>query len=164
MKKIALYISLVLFTWGCADNEGEYIDVRSGKTVMLKKDDSTGYMVNAETNRPVYIYTDPVKKDTFYGRTGKNINGRVVINGGTVSYDGDDEYIYKDGDYKKKSDDGDYKIKDGDYKKKVEADGDIKIKDGDYKKKVSENGEVKIKDGDTKIKISANGEKKVKRD
>ena len=166
MKNAFWLLIVVLFTTSCNSTNGEYVDLTTGKKVMLEKDKETGYMVDVDTKKAVYIYVDPTDKDTFYGRTGKRINDNIIrTSNGNYEYDGDNEYVYTSGSYKLKSEaDGDYKIKDGDYKKKVEADGDIKIKDGDYKKKISEDGEVKIKDGDTKIKIDKDGNRKVKRD
>ena len=130
----------------------EYVDLNTGKTVTLDKDPETGYMINTESGKPVYIYVNKSSGDTIYGRTGKVINKKVVkLESGRFEYDGDGEYTYTNGDYKKKvDDDGSYKIKDGDYKKKVDEDGSYKIKDGDYKKKVDEDGNIKIKDGDKK--------------
>ena len=36
-------------------------------------------MVNAETGKPVYLYVDRADNDTFYGRTGKKINKKVIL-------------------------------------------------------------------------------------
>ncbi len=138
----------------CSQQKG-YVDVNTGETIKLEKDPETGYMINTESGKPVYIYVDRSKGDTIYGRTGKVINTKVVkSSSGKYEYRGDGGYTYINGDYKKKvDDDGSYKIKDGDYKMKMDEDGSYKIKHGDYKKKVDEDGNIKIKDGDTKIKI-----------
>ncbi|MBA2498385.1 MAG: hypothetical protein H0V30_01525 [Chitinophagaceae bacterium] len=147
-KFAILILASTIFFMGC-ESEGRYIDLESGNRVEVEKDSETGYMVNAETRKPLYIYVDTEANDTLYGRTGSVINGKVAQNGGKWEYDAD----------------GDFKYTDGDYKLKVEADGDYKIKDGDYKKKVDADGDIKIKDGDTKIKIDGKtGEKKVKND
>lgn len=158
MKKTkVLLIVATLGLLGACGDKGEYVDVNTGKTVTLAKDEKTGYMVDVETKKPVYIYVSRSSGDTIYGRTGKVINSNVVkLDDGRFEYKGDGEYTYVNGDYKKKvDDDGSMKIKDGDYKMKVDEDGSYKIKDGDYKKKVDEDGDIKIKDGDTKIKIKA---------
>lgn len=157
---------LCSFVWACTRTAGEYIDLRSGKKVEIEKDDKTGYMVNKKTRKPVYLYVDPESSDTFYGRTGKKINGDVIVTtSGNYRYTGDDDYVYKNGDYKLKIEaDGDMKEKDGDYKIKVEEDGDYKVKNGDYKRKVEADGDIKIKDGNKKIKIDEDGETKVKID
>jgi hypothetical protein len=163
MKTIFFSAVLGFVSLATSCNSGpapEYIDLTSGKTVRIEKDKETGFMVNAETGKPVYLYVDPAKEDTFYGRTGKKVNKKIIhTEDGVYKFD-DEDYFYKNGDYKLKTDDGDIKEKDGDYKKKT-GDGDVKIKDGDYKKK-TDDGDVKIKNGDTKIKID-DGEVKVKR-
>ena len=155
-------ICAIMLLVACNNNpEGEFVDLNTGKTVTVEKDEETGFMVNAATKKPVYLYVNPASKDTFYGRTGKKINNHVVVtSGGKYKYD-DEDYVYEHGDYKLKTDDGDVKVKEGDYKMKTD-DGDIKVKDGDYKKK-TDDGDVKIKNGDTKIKVD-DGEVKVKKD
>lgn len=165
MKTLLLLSFIVTtLTWACMQTKDEYIDLTTGKKVMIEKDKETGYMVNAETRKPVYLYVDVAAKDTFYGRTAKKVNGEIKRKGEEYQYLGDDDYVYRNGDYKLKVDaDGDYKEKDGDYKLKVEADGDFKEKNGEYKKKVEEDGDVKIKSGNTTIKID-DGKKKVKKD
>lgn len=149
-----LAISTVMFLAVACKQNGEVKDLNTGKTIVVEKDAETGYIINSETRKPVYLYVDG-SGDTLYGRTGKVVNAKVVKSGSSrFEYDGDGGYTYVNGDYKKKvDDDGSYKIKDGDYKMKVDEDGSYKIKDGDYKKKVDEDGNIKIKDGDTKIKI-----------
>jgi hypothetical protein len=160
--KFLLLTAVVSFSVACNDTpEGEYVDLNTGKEIEVVKDNETGYMVNADTKKPVYLYVSTVKKDTFYGRTGKKVNNHVVYEGGEYRYD-DDDYVYKDGDYKVKTDDGDVKVKDGDYKMKTD-DGDVKIKDGDNKTKTEKDGDSKTKIGDTKIKVD-DGEVKVKKD
>ena len=154
--KVLLFVASLTLVGACG-KKGEYVDVNTGKTVTLEKDAETGYMVNVETKKPVYIYTSRSSGDTIYGRTGKVINSNVVkLDDGHFEYKGDGEYSYVNGEYKKKvDDDGSFKVKDGDYKLKVDEDGSSKIKNGDYKKKVDDDGDIKIKDGDTKIKIKA---------
>lgn len=165
LKTLVLVCFASAIFCSCKRTEGEFVDLNSGRKITVEKDEATGYMVNTETNKPVYLYVNPEKRDTFYGRTGKVVNNKISRNdNGMFMYVGDEDYVYKNGTYKLKVDDnGDVKLKDGDYKLKAEADGDKKIKDGDYKKKVSEHGDVKIKGGDTKIKIE-DGKKTVKKD
>jgi hypothetical protein len=147
----------------CNNNpDADYIDLTSGKTIRVEKDEETGFMVNAETKKPVYLYVNPATKDTFYGRTGKKVNKYITVRDNGNYYYDDDDYVYKNGDYKLKTDDGDIKEKDGDYKKKTD-DGDVKIKDGDYKVKTDKDGDKKIKSGDTKIKVD-DGKVSVKKD
>jgi hypothetical protein len=155
---LACTITIVL---ACNNNpNGEYIDLTTGKTIKIEKDEETGYMVNADSKKPVYLYVNPSTKDTFYGRTGKKVNNHVIVtDNGNYKFD-DDDYVYRNGEYKLKTDDSDVKVKDGDYKMKTD-DGDVKVKDGDYKRK-TDDGDVKIKNGDVKIKTD-DGEVKVKR-
>ena len=74
-------------------------------------------------------------------KTGKVINGHVVIGGSKT-------YMY-----------------DEDEKLEIEKNGDVQYKDGDYKVKVEKDGDVKIKNGDSKVKIDGEtGERKEKKD
>ncbi len=163
--KSSILLGLICITilYSCAKQEGEYVDLRTGKKIQLVKDEKSGYMVNAETNKPVYLYIEPSSNDTFYGRTAVKANGKIKqLNEGGFVFVGDDSYIYKDGDYLIKVEDNTPKLE-GDVKIKYDDDGSVKIKADDYKKKIDENGDVKIKDGDTKITIK-DGKKEVKRD
>jgi len=137
---------------------GTYVDLNTGESITVIADPETGYAINSETRKPVYLYVNS-KKDTIF-TTGIVVNDRLIateagyyeVDETKVKVD-DEEIKIKYDDYKKKVDGDDYKIKDGDYKLKVDGDGDIKIKDGDYKKKIDADGDVKIKDGDSKTKI-----------
>ncbi|HEY9362236.1 MAG TPA: hypothetical protein VIQ00_03160 [Chitinophagaceae bacterium] len=146
LSLMIMSLTLLIMYSGCKSDQ-RYIDLASGEHINIEKDSTTGYMVNADSRKPVNIYVDTKTKDTLYGRTGEVVNGKVKKNGEKWEYE-DDEFTYKEGDYKLKVEsDGDYKIKDGDYKKKVENDGDVKIKDGDKKVKIDgETGEKKVKD------------------
>ena len=132
MKKLFLFAILgSAVVWSACDSNDRYLDLETGDKVELVKDETTGLMVNAETKKPVYIYVDTKTKDTIYGKTGKVINGSVVLVDG--------KYIYQDDALTAESETGDYK-------RKVEKDGDIKIKDGDTKTKIDgETGEKKVK-------------------
>ncbi|MCY7421050.1 MAG: hypothetical protein LH478_04825 [Chitinophagaceae bacterium] len=150
-----LFVVVALGLLGSCKQKSEYVDLNTGKTITVKTDPETGYIINTETEKPVYLYVDKSNGDTLYGRTGKVVNKKLVRTGEShFKYDDDGSYTYTNGSYVKKVDnDGDVKITDGDYKKKVDDDGSYKIKEGDYKKKVDEDGNIKIKDGDKKIKI-----------
>jgi hypothetical protein len=138
MKKLlysALSISMIIGLAACADTKDRYVDLRTGKTIELEKDDKTGLMVDVNTKKPVYIYVDTKENDTIYGKTGEVINGHVILNDR-------EEYVYE-------KDFQPYEAKGDDYKVEVEKDGDIKIKDGDNKLKIDgETGEKKIKKDD----------------
>ena len=137
---------------------GRYVDLNTGDSISVIAHPETGYAINSETQKPVYLYVNN-DRDTIF-TTGIIVNDKIYITeDGYYEVDetkvtvDDDEVKIKYADYKKKVDGDDYKIKDGDYKLKVEGDGDIKLKDGDYKRKVEEDGDIKIKDGDSKTKI-----------
>jgi hypothetical protein len=138
MKKIFLMaVTGISVLWtACNNADAHYIDLNTGKTVKLEKDES-GDMINVKTREPVYIYVDTRTHDTIYGKNGKIINGHVIRTG-------DNSYSY-DADVKTNGGDA-YKAKDDDYKMKVEKDGDIKIKNGDTKTKIDgETGKKKTK-------------------
>jgi hypothetical protein len=117
----------------CNNGKDRYVDLASGKTVILEKDEKSGLMVDAGTKKPIRIYVDTEKNDTIWGKTG------VVING-NLQRSQDGIYIYA-GD-----NDGGTTVTGDDYKKKVDSDGDIKIKDGDTKTKIDgETGKTKVK-------------------
>ena len=144
MKKTILIVSSVVaigLVNSCAEKEGQYIDLGTGKSINVAIDEKTGAMVNADTKDPLYIYVDTKKHDTIYA-----ING-AVINGHVIKTD-DNKYVYEN-DEKLKNENGEVKYKDGDYKVEVEKDGDIKIKNGDDKVKIDgETGERKTKKDD----------------
>jgi hypothetical protein len=166
MKNLLIAVVFAAVTSVGCKQKTEYVDLKTGKMITVDRDPETGFMVNTDTKKPVYLYVNPAKNDTFYGRTGKKVDKKIVFEDNEYYYDGDDEYEYKNGDYKLIVEkDGDSKEKMGDTKIKRDGDGDYKIKVGDdYKKKVEADGDIKIKDGDTKIKIDENGKRKVKRD
>jgi len=129
-------LSLPLLWAACNTADSRYVDLNTGESLDLEKDESSGLMVDAETKKPVRMYIDTRTNDTIDGKSGKVVNGKIVKNGNTWDYD----VTYK------MDSDGEWKIKDGDYKKKVEADGDVKIKNGDTKIKIDgETGETKVK-------------------
>lgn len=164
MKHSSLFLSgLIVVLASCnAENKvepGTYVDLNSGDSIEVIADPETGYAINSETKKPVYLYVNN-DRDTIF-TTGAVVNNKITrvnddyyeVDDAKVTID-DKDVTIKYADYKKKFDGDDYKVKGDDYKLKVEGDGDSKLKVGDdYKKKVSEDGDVKIKDGDTKIKI-----------
>ena len=158
LMSAAFLLALASCNKGAKVEPGTYVDLNTGDSIMVIADPETGYAINSETRKPVYLYVNN-QKDTIF-TTGIVVNDKLIASeGGYYEVDetkvkvDDEDVKIKYADYKKKVDGDDYKIKDGDYKLKVEGDGDIKIKDGDYKKKISEDGDVKIKDGDSKTKI-----------
>ena len=138
MKKTiasGLGIAMIIGLVSCSDDKDRYVDLRTGKSIELVKDENSGLLVDANTKQPAYIYVDTRNDDTIYGKTGEVINGRVIMND-------KNEYVYEK-DYQP------YEVKGDDYKVEVEKDGDMKIKQGDSKIKVDgETGEKKVKNDD----------------
>jgi hypothetical protein len=175
MKTTKIFCSAVLLfsvLTACNRNEGRYLNLTTGEEVSLEKDEE-GRMIDSETRKPVLLYVDAKKKDTFYGISGDKVNGRLyrLDNGAYVYSNGaqkikidGDEYKVETANAKEKwdADGSEYKYKDGDEKVKADGDG-YKIKRDGYTKKIDEDGDVKIETRDKKIKIDGEtGEKKVK--
>lgn len=162
MKNSKLFLAALILFAACTNKQevvpGSYVDLNSGDSVRVIADPVTGYAINSETKKPVYLYVDH-KRDTIF-TTGLVVNNKIIrvdddyyeVDDTKVTVE-DKDVIIKYADYKKKFDGDDYKVKGDDYKLKVEGDGDSKLKDGDFKKKVEKDGDVKIKDGDSKTKI-----------
>lgn len=139
--------------FSCQNSGSRYLDLNTNEYVDLKKDSTSGLMVNAETGRPIEVYVDTKTHDTIYGRTGEVVNGSVrqSENGKwTVKIDGDE--------YKAKSE--------SENSAKVKREGDeYKLKDDNYTIKREGDGDVKIENGKTQVKIDGKtGERKVKKD
>jgi hypothetical protein len=122
MKKVLLFgfgvISISMWI-ACNSASERYLDLNTGKHISIEKDPKTGYMVDADTKKPVDIYVDTETKDTIYGRNGEVINGKVVKT---------DHGVYKYEVISERKDNaGEIKIKDGDTKIKIE-DGEKKVK------------------------------------
>ena len=172
MKKKSLWLIALAISIAAATNvQAQFVDLNTGKTVTLVKHQGNGMMFNTENSRPVNIYVNRATNDTFYGRTGVNINGKVS-HSSTLGYhyQGDGDYIYRDGEfrlrtesdipgYKRKTrSDGEQKVKYDDYKRKTEPNGgDVKVKEGDAKLKLEADGVVKMKDSTYKAKIDRQG-------
>jgi hypothetical protein len=177
MKTTIVTGSVVALMFGltaCSNRSGEgrFLNLSTGREVEVVRNEK-GEMVNKKTGKPVLLYTDDNRRDTFFGLTGERVNGHLrqmdkgvyVYNDGEriVKIDGE-EYKIKDANSKEKWDaDGDeYKYKEGDAKVKIDKD-DYKQKGDGYTKKVDEDGDVKIETKDKKIKIDGEtGERKVK--
>jgi hypothetical protein len=138
------------------DPNGSYTDLSTGEAIQLRRDEN-GHILNMETGRPVEFYVDMNTQDTFYGKTGVQVNNALRYNNGVYEVD---ETRMND-DYKETLEGDEYKLKDGDTKIKAN-DGEYKYKDGDTKIKSNKN-ETKIKSGNTKIEIE-DGKTKVKTD
>jgi hypothetical protein len=91
-------------------SEGSYINLSTGKTVTVKRDESTGYAWDATLNEPIEFYISPSTRDTF------DRMGRVVSN------------------YLIHSSEGKYMIDEQKWKTRIDSDGDMKAKDGEGNK------------------------------
>jgi hypothetical protein len=190
MKKTILLVCIIAGLAFTTNLKAQYIDLSTGKTITVIRHSGNGMMFNTQTSRPVYLYINPTTRDTFYGRTGEIVNGKIMRNQiGNYVYDAD-TYVYKNGDYQlrtaannydrkvfkrdgdvvyksenakmKKEIDGDLKEKNGEAKTKIETDGVIKNKDGDYKLKVDADGNLLEKDSTFKVKVNTDGSIKLK--
>ena len=160
------------------NSSGNYVDLATGKP--LTKDPKTGLYVD-EAGRPVEFFVDINSKDTFYSRTGQNVNNALVqehgkwkIGNTKIVSEGDemkirtpngrvkvenDEAKAKDVNTKLKVEDDGIKMKGKDSKLKTDDDqmkakgphGKEKIDGDDYKKK-TEDGKIKAEDDEMKIK------------
>lgn len=176
MKRNLSLFSIAVMAFFATKLNAQYVDLSTGKTVTLVKHNGNGMMYSTETQRPVNIYINPSTSDTFYGRTGEVINGKVVRKANGYSYAGDNAYIYKDGEFQVKTEadsagykkvfqkDGDVKVKYNNYKRKEEVDGDVKVKEGGAKTKIEQDGTTKVKDGDFKSKQDKAGNVRIKDD
>lgn len=174
MKNKLSGLLLIAFSFIMASSaNAQYVDLTTGKSITIIKNQANGMMYNPETQRVVYLYINPSTKDTFYGRTGENINGKVMrMTTGRYVYNGDEGYVFDQGEFRprRESDgyrkifqgDGDVKLKGGDFKKKTEIDGDVKVKEGDAKAKAKADGDLKVKDGDLRGKIDNHGNAVIK--
>ena len=132
-------------TFQMGSNEGRYIDPRTGKSIRISVDPSTGVRTNVETGEPVWRYID-TRTWWVYGGDTWDAQGEAKKDGDKIMYKGDNdawvtyEQRWPD-DEKMKTD---WKTKSGDTKIKVSKDGDIKVKD--------ENGKTKYDADDNKIK------------
>lgn len=88
MYRFALTIITLLMLGGCVQQEGPigvheirrdntYVDLESGKRLMLRFDSTTGYVVEQNTNRRVNYFVDEATMDTINAR-GKVINNKVI--------------------------------------------------------------------------------------
>jgi hypothetical protein len=148
-----IFLSVMVALIVSCNSNGRYLDLNTNKYIDVRKDSTSGYMVNSKTGEPVDVYVDAKTHDTIYGMTGEIVNGRIHKTG-------EGEWIVKaKGDeYKAKSE--------SDNSATVEREDDeYKTKDGNYTIKKEGSGDVKMENGKTQIKIDGKtGERKVKKD
>jgi hypothetical protein len=116
------------------------VDLKSGKTVRLRRDASPGRVRNQEDDSEVLWYFNPVTHDTF------DVSGNVV-----------NTYLIREN--------GDYRLDEERWKTKIQGDGDLKAKDGDEGKVKLEadESEGKVKTADGKVKVKDDGTIKEKK-
>ena len=142
MKMAVVFLGLVIaFLVSSCNTNGRYLDLNTNQYVDVKKDSTSGYIVNSKSGEPVDVYVDTKNHDTIYGMTGEIVNGRIhKTEGGNwvVKLDGD-EYKAKsesENSAKVKREGDEYKAKNGNYTIKKEGDGDIKIENGNTQTKI----------------------------
>jgi hypothetical protein len=137
----------------CQNSQSRYLDLNTNKSVSLRKDSVSGYMMNSRTGEPVDVYVNTKTHDTISGITGEIVNGRI--------------HKTEEGKWIIKTDGDEYKAKsesENSAKMKVEGD-EYKRKKGNYTVKREGDGDVKIENGNTQVKINGKtGERKVKKD
>lgn len=150
LKFIFLGMVLIAVVSSCKNN-GRYLDLNSNKYVDLKKDSTSGYIVDSRSGEPVDVYVDTKTHDTIYGVTGEIVNGRVhkTREGRwTVKMDGDEFKAKSESENsaKEKIEGEEYKSRNKNYTVKREGDGDVKIENGTTQVKIDgETGERKVK-------------------
>ena len=125
-----------------------YMEVKSNKSVKIKRDEQTHSYVNAMTGQPLSFYYDPVNHDTFDSR-GRIVSNALLLKNGVYSID----------ETKLKSKDDAIKMKNDQVKLKMNGvdgtikDKEIKIKDKDdlYKEK-TDSTKLKVKSDKMKMK------------
>jgi hypothetical protein len=144
------FFAAVVMIYSCNTKE-RYLDLNTNKYVDLKKDSTSGYIINSRTGEPVDVYVDTKTHDTIYGMTGEVVNGRMhkTEEGKWIVKQDGDEYKAKsesENSAKVKSEGDEYKSKNGNYTIKTEGDGDVKIENGKTQTKIDgKTGERKVK-------------------
>lgn len=120
------------------DLNASYMDLSTGKTFSIDRDQASGSYVNKETRQPVLYYVNVATNDTF-DQSGRWVNGALT-----------------------RLENGTYEVDESRLKTKVDEDGDIKVKDGDdTKMKIDGNEEeAKLKTDGSKEKVDGDKYKK----
>ena len=126
-----------------------YVDLTTGKSVQLRVDTVTKYIINEVTKQPVMFYIDPSTRDTF-DRQGRLVN-RALRRGTSGDYTIDESLLTSGNDAgtdeaSSSSDTGTMSVTTG-----TTGNSKEKIKDDKYKYK-DDNSKVKVKEDKTKIK------------
>jgi len=143
---------MVIIFSSCKNN-GRYLDLSTNEHIAVRKDTTSGYIMNKKTGEPVDFYVDTKTHDTVYGATGEIVNGRL--------------HKSEEGRWVLKRNAAEFKAKsESENSAKVKVEGEkYKVKEGNYTVKRKENGDIKIENGRTQVKIDGKtGERKVKKD
>ncbi len=183
----AVFVSGTVWT-SCrnASASSSYIDLETGKEIIIERNLTTGEAFEAATGKPVRLYVDLQTGDTVDGSTGEVVNNRIrktlsgtweiipVANADVIpEHPAPEEY--KDSVArpakqplkvtKSKQNQIRKKAAKPRYERIVEPDGDVVIKGEGYMKKIDRDGDIKIKEGNKIIKIDGKtGKRKVKYD
>jgi hypothetical protein len=151
--QVRLFGLAMMIIFSSCQNNGRYLDLSTNEHIAVKKDTTSGYIMNKKTGEPVDFYVDTKTHDTVYGATGETVNGRVDKS--------------EEGRWHLKANANEFRAKsesENSAKLKIE-DGDYKAKKGNYTIKKHKNGDVKIENGRTQVKIDGKtGKRKVKKD
>jgi hypothetical protein len=133
------------------DPSASYVDLKTGKSVKLRVDTVTKYVINEVTSEPVMFYINPATNDTFDQR-GRLVNGALVKNT-SGNYTVDESRLTDDNN----SDESSTDSSDNSADTAVTALGNskTKIKDDKFKQK-TDTTSVKVKNNKVKIKTRAN--------
>lgn len=133
-----------------ASAAGNFLDPRTGKSIRISVDPTTGARYNAETGEPVWRYVDRRTWWLYGGDDWEKMN-EVKMEGSTLRYKGDNDawVTYEERWPNDETEQKAWKEKVGNIKYKVDGDGDIKIKN-------KETGEkIKYDASDNKVKVDS---------
>jgi len=151
--QVRLFVLGIVIILSSCGNNGRYLDLSTNEHIAVKKDTTSGYIMNKKTGEPVDFYVDTKTHDTVYGVTGEIVNGRV--------------HKTEEGRWLLNANDSEFKAKsesENSAKQKLEG-GDSKTKTESYTVKKDKDGDVKIENGKTQVKVDGKtGKRKVKRD
>jgi hypothetical protein len=133
--------------YNTASAAGNFLDPRTGKSIKVAVDPSTGRRYNPETGEPVWRYVDKRTWWLYGGDDWEGI-GEARMEGNKLQYKGDNDQwmTYEQRWPNDATEMKDWKTKVGNTKIKVSKDGDIKIKDketGDKVKYDADDNKVK---------------------
>jgi len=151
--KLSFLAGVTVLLFCSCNSNSRYLDLNTNEYVDVKKDSTSGYMVNRKTGEPVDVYVDTKTLDTVYGPTGEIVNGKV--------------HKTEEGKWTVKMDGDEFKAKsESENSAKVKREGDeSKLKNENYTVKKEGDGDIKIENGSTQVKIDGKtGERKVKKD